>query len=134
MAIDLLTFSNPMTFLFEIINKCMFYFYLQCPFCSKAFLNSTFLQSHITRRHSEYSGKATSIAASAEEKQVISDSPVLKELQARLEATEAQLQQERLTVCYRGIFILTKLRHKGFGPSVCLLVFFSHFFTCLFRS
>lgn len=71
--------------------------YNKCPFCSKAFLNSTFLQSHITRRHSEHSGKAASIATSAEEKHLMSDSPALRELQARLEATEAQLQQERLS-------------------------------------
>lgn len=77
---------------------CATIFLLQCPFCSKAFLNSTFLQSHITRRHSEHSGKAASIAASAEEKHLMSDSPALRELQARLEATEAQLQQERLSV------------------------------------
>lgn len=72
--------------------------YFQCPFCSKAFLNSSFLQSHITRRHAEYSGKAASVAVTADDRQVIGESPALQELQARLEATEAQLQQQRMTV------------------------------------
>lgn len=72
--------------------------YFQCPFCSKAFLNSSFLQSHITRRHGEYSGKAASVAVTADDRQMIGESPALQELQARLEATEAQLQQQRMTV------------------------------------
>lgn len=71
--------------------------YNKCPFCSKAFLNSTFLQSHITRRHTEYAGKAASIAVAASDRQIIGDSPVLQELQARLEAAESQLQQERMS-------------------------------------
>ena len=71
--------------------------YNKCPFCSKAFLNSSFLQSHITRRHAEYSGKAASVAVTADDRQVIGESPALQELQARLEATEAQLQQQRMT-------------------------------------
>jgi len=30
---------------------CVYFLCPQCPFCSKAFLNSSFLQSHIHRRH-----------------------------------------------------------------------------------
>ncbi|KAK3094724.1 hypothetical protein FSP39_005449 [Pinctada imbricata] len=34
--------------------------YNKCPFCPKAFLNSSFLQSHINRRHTDYSQYAAS--------------------------------------------------------------------------
>ncbi|XP_061194071.1 cilium assembly protein DZIP1-like isoform X2 [Saccostrea echinata] len=41
--------------------------YNKCPFCPKAFLNSSFLQSHINRRHNDFSGKAASVAVGAEQ-------------------------------------------------------------------
>lgn len=41
--------------------------YNKCPFCPKAFLNSSFLQSHINRRHNDFSGKAASVAMGAEQ-------------------------------------------------------------------
>ncbi|KAL5004931.1 hypothetical protein ScPMuIL_018387 [Solemya velum] len=31
--------------------------YNKCPFCPKGFLNNSFLQSHITRKHTDYNGK-----------------------------------------------------------------------------
>ncbi|XP_063429640.1 cilium assembly protein DZIP1L-like [Mytilus trossulus] len=71
--------------------------YNKCQYCSKAFLNSTFLQSHIMRRHGEYSGKAASVAVTPNDRQIMAESPGLRDLQQRLEATEAQLQQERMS-------------------------------------
>ncbi|XP_078313017.1 uncharacterized protein LOC111134574 isoform X2 [Crassostrea virginica] len=41
--------------------------YNKCPFCPKAFLNSSFLQSHLNRRHNDFSGKAASVAIGAEQ-------------------------------------------------------------------
>lgn len=61
-------------------------------------MNSTFLQSHIMRRHGEYSGKAASAAVTPNDRQIMAESPGLRDLQQRLEATEAQLQQERMSV------------------------------------
>lgn len=45
----------------------MYWLLFQCPFCPKAFLNSSFLQSHINRRHNDFSGKAASVAMGAEQ-------------------------------------------------------------------
>lgn len=39
--------------------------FFQCPFCPKAFLNSSFLQSHVNRRHNDFSGKAASVGVGA---------------------------------------------------------------------
>ncbi|XP_048745463.2 cilium assembly protein DZIP1-like isoform X2 [Ostrea edulis] len=39
--------------------------YNKCPFCPKAFLNSSFLQSHVNRRHNDFSGKAASVGVGA---------------------------------------------------------------------
>nr|XP_022339431.1 zinc finger protein Dzip1-like isoform X2 [Crassostrea virginica] len=41
--------------------------YNKCPFCPKAFLNSSFLQSHLNRRHNDFSAKAASVAMGAEQ-------------------------------------------------------------------
>ena len=85
-------------------------FHFQCPFCPKAFLNSSFLQSHITRRHSSGVGSAVSSGVgSGEPSKAISpdhgvgdslaNNPQLEtefsHIKERLRATEAQLEEER---------------------------------------
>ena len=58
----------------------------------------------------------------ADDRQIISESPALQELQARLEATEAQLQQERLSVCY-VLKIIDCYMHCAYSND-CLILFF----------
>lgn len=73
--------------------------YNKCPFCSKAFLNSSFLQSHINRRHGDQSViRPASIAAPTQQ---VPEKPSefqlqMEELRERLHATETQLQQEKI--------------------------------------
>ncbi|ESO83867.1 hypothetical protein LOTGIDRAFT_236380 [Lottia gigantea] len=71
--------------------------YNKCPFCSKAFLNASFLQSHIFRRHHEFSSKASS-----SEPHQLSGGSMNKTLEAelnnikdRLHRTEAALKEEK---------------------------------------
>ena len=74
----------------------------QCPFCSKAFLNSSFLQSHIHRRHGEYSPSSKD---SQQTDQGMVPSPAgpqapeieqeLNEIRERLKHTETELRHEK---------------------------------------
>ncbi|XP_071085075.1 cilium assembly protein DZIP1L-like isoform X1 [Haliotis cracherodii] len=69
--------------------------YNKCPYCTKAFLNSSFLQSHITRRH----GGSVGVSKSSSPTHGGSINQTLElELQAikeRLQMTESQLKDER---------------------------------------
>lgn len=81
----------------------MHYFHLQCPLCSKAFLNNSFLQSHIQRRHGDFSpaGKEnvspeTGLVPSQKSGKI--DTALeeqLLEIKERLKQTESQLNHER---------------------------------------
>ena len=75
------------------------YFHSQCPQCSKAFINASFLNAHVARRHPEYVNQLVpSIgqmtpptpqpANNALERQLL-------DIQQRLIHTEAQLVEER---------------------------------------
>ena len=71
-------------------------FILQCPFCSKAFLNSSFLQSHIHRRHGEFSPSSKSSQPS--EQGAVLEPEIeqeLAEIRGRLKQTESQLAHEK---------------------------------------
>ncbi|XP_060079369.1 cilium assembly protein DZIP1-like isoform X2 [Ylistrum balloti] len=72
--------------------------YNKCPFCSKAFLNSSFLQSHINRRHGDQSVHSAVITAPTQpEPEKPSEFQLqMDELRERLHATETQLQQEKV--------------------------------------
>ncbi|XP_074658037.1 uncharacterized protein LOC141911004 isoform X2 [Tubulanus polymorphus] len=87
--------------------------YNKCPFCQKAFLSSSFLQSHIVRRHGEYASAFNGHVPHQQQQQVpvaASLSPTgstnhnellereLREIKERLIATESQLQKERNTL------------------------------------
>ena len=91
-------------------DSFLVYFYFQCPFCPKAFLNSSFLQAHISRRHGSGVGSAVSSGVgSGEPSKAISpdhgvgdslaNNPQLEtefiQIKERLRATEAQLEEER---------------------------------------
>ncbi|KAK7482854.1 hypothetical protein BaRGS_00025887 [Batillaria attramentaria] len=86
--------------------------YNKCPFCPKAFLNSSFLQSHISRRHGSGAGSAISSGVGSGSgdpiKMVSPDHGVgdglannpqfeaeFSQIKERLRATEAQLEEER---------------------------------------
>lgn len=72
--------------------------YNKCPFCSKAFLNSSFLQSHIHRRHGEYSPSSKD-SQQTEQGMVPQVAPEIEqelmEIRERLKQTETQLSHER---------------------------------------
>ncbi|XP_053404579.1 cilium assembly protein DZIP1L-like isoform X4 [Mercenaria mercenaria] len=77
--------------------------YNKCPFCSKAFLNNSFLQSHIQRRHGEY-GQPSKDSPSQEQGMAPQQGQVkmntvleqeFQEIRERLKNTEAQLHHER---------------------------------------
>ncbi|WAR28897.1 DZI1L-like protein, partial [Mya arenaria] len=79
--------------------------YNKCPFCSKAFLNSSFLQSHIHRRHGGASPSDQATPSSNQQQQEPGQqgpqqfSTALEhefeEIRERLRQTEGQLQRER---------------------------------------
>nr|KAG5696484.1 hypothetical protein BaRGS_016523 [Batillaria attramentaria] len=86
--------------------------YNKCPFCPKAFLNSSFLQSHISRRHGSGAGSAISSGVGSGSgdpiKMLSPDHGVgdglannpqfeaeFSQIKERLRATEAQLEEER---------------------------------------
>ncbi|KAL4220080.1 Zinc finger protein dzip1 [Mactra antiquata] len=77
--------------------------YNKCPLCSKAFLNSSFLQSHLQRRHGEFSpmGKenispeAVSVQSHKPGKMDTALENELLEIKERLKQTESQLHHER---------------------------------------
>ncbi|XP_033759384.1 zinc finger protein Dzip1-like [Pecten maximus] len=73
--------------------------YNKCPFCSKAFLNSSFLQSHINRRHGDqsYARPASVAAPTQQQPEKPSEFQLqMEEMRERLHATETQLQQEKI--------------------------------------
>lgn len=74
----------------------------KCPFCTKAFLNNSFLQSHIQRRHGDFT-PPTKVSPTMEG-EVPTQMPArmgtaleqeLEEIRERLKHTEAQLHHER---------------------------------------
>ncbi|XP_055954593.1 cilium assembly protein DZIP1 [Patella vulgata] len=71
--------------------------YNKCPFCAKAFLNSSFLQAHIFRRHHEYSSKGSSTEAHGSSGGTISKTLEIElhEIKERLQMTEAALKEEK---------------------------------------
>ncbi|KAL8624507.1 hypothetical protein ACOMHN_053050 [Nucella lapillus] len=82
--------------------------YNKCPFCPKAFLNGSFLQAHISRRHGSGSGISSGVGSGEPSKAGSSDHGVgnslannpqfeaaFSEIRERLHATEAQLEEER---------------------------------------
>lgn len=80
--------------------------YFQCPYCPKAFLNTPFLQAHISRRHGSNAGSVLGSGdpskASSPDQGVgdsIANNPQMDaelcHIKARLHATEAQLEEER---------------------------------------
>lgn len=86
--------------------------YQKCPFCTKAFLNGSYLQSHIIRRHntgvvfppgSQRGGSGDSVPKAVSPDQGVGDSwannpqfeAELAHLKERLRGTEAQLEVER---------------------------------------
>lgn len=97
--------------------------FVQCPFCPKAFLNSSFLQGHISRRHgnSAGSGSGEPYNKAPSPDQGVGDSLAvnhhmdaeLSQIKERLQATEAQLQEERR--------ILASLRRKV-KKDICVYV------------
>ncbi|OWF49665.1 zinc finger protein Dzip1-like [Mizuhopecten yessoensis] len=72
--------------------------YNKCPFCSKAFLNSSFLQSHMNRRHGDQSIRPASIAPPTHQEPAKPSEfqRQMEELRERLQATESQLQNEKI--------------------------------------
>lgn len=74
--------------------------YNKCPFCSKAFLNSSFLQSHIHRRHGGSSPSSKDSQQTTEQGSVPSPQgqafeEEMNEIRERLKQTENQLSHER---------------------------------------
>ncbi|XP_060561608.1 cilium assembly protein DZIP1L-like isoform X2 [Ruditapes philippinarum] len=78
--------------------------YNKCPFCSKAFLNNSFLQSHIQRRHGEYAQQSSKDSSGQEPGSAPQQGPIkmntaleqeLQEIRERLKHTESQLHHER---------------------------------------
>jgi len=73
--------------------------FVQCAFCSKAFLNASFLQAHLARRHAE-SGRSqipsqTEPAPADQSSQNPELVRQLEELRDKLRQTESQLVEER---------------------------------------
>ncbi|XP_078614709.1 cilium assembly protein DZIP1L-like [Branchiostoma floridae x Branchiostoma japonicum] len=68
--------------------------YHKCPHCNKAFLNSSFLQQHVYRRHPESlpPSDATMVQSRAATQKLEGE---LTEIKERLRLTESQLQDER---------------------------------------
>ncbi|KAI8503930.1 Zinc finger protein dzip1 [Branchiostoma belcheri] len=68
--------------------------YHKCPHCNKAFLNSSFLQQHVYRRHPESlpPSDATLVQSRAATQKLEGE---LGEIKERLRLTESQLQDER---------------------------------------
>ena len=64
----------------------------QCPYCSKAFVHSAYLQSHVQRKHSEYLPPS---ADSETKKQSQRMEHEIEELRERLRMTETQMEEER---------------------------------------
>ncbi|KAJ8310307.1 hypothetical protein KUTeg_012172 [Tegillarca granosa] len=69
---------------------------ISAHFVPKAFLNNSFLQSHLNRRHGDYSGKAASVPVGGADNNVNQELLAeLKEIKERLQFTESQLQREK---------------------------------------
>ncbi|XP_071798375.1 uncharacterized protein [Asterias amurensis] len=66
--------------------------YHKCPYCSKAFVHSAYLQSHVQRKHSEYLPPS---ADSETKKQSQRMEHEIEELRERLRMTETQMEEER---------------------------------------
>ncbi|KAK3586230.1 hypothetical protein CHS0354_014051 [Potamilus streckersoni] len=70
--------------------------YNKCPYCTKAFLNSSFLTSHINRRHAEYFG--SHMSPTTDQREVSPNRELeaeLQEVKERLKMKEAQLKEEK---------------------------------------
>ena len=101
-------------------NACFVLFLPQCPFCAKAFLNNSYLQSHITRRHTGGgSSNKDSSSVVSPDLGVGSDSghnqleTEVSQIKERLLKQEAELQEER-----RALLSL-KNKVRGHG-SLCV--------------
>ncbi|XP_064639285.1 cilium assembly protein DZIP1L-like isoform X3 [Lineus longissimus] len=69
--------------------------YNKCPYCQKAFINPSFLQAHMTRRHSEYMSSQTPSPINLHVGGNPSLEKELQEFKERLRQTESQLLEER---------------------------------------
>ncbi|KAL3846509.1 hypothetical protein ACJMK2_017489 [Sinanodonta woodiana] len=70
--------------------------YNKCPYCTKAFLNSSFLTSHINRRHTEIFGSHISPSSDQREFSPNRDLEAeLQEVREKLKMRESQLQEEK---------------------------------------
>ncbi|XP_064615203.1 LOW QUALITY PROTEIN: cilium assembly protein DZIP1L-like [Liolophura sinensis] len=67
--------------------------YNKCPYCSKAFLNASFLQAHIVRRHGDSASPSQSPQSPARLNTALEKE--LLEIKERLKMTETLLQSER---------------------------------------
>ena len=62
--------------------------YHQCAYCSKVFLNVSYLQAHMTRRHAD-------VSTATSQKQTLELERELERIKERLKITESDLQIER---------------------------------------
>ena len=80
--------------------------YFQCPYCPKAFLNGSFLQAHVHRRHelhdqgggSDMYCAALKEAGASVEDRYRSVETELSGIRERLQATEVELREEKSLV------------------------------------
>jgi len=72
---------------------------LQCSRCPKAFINQTFLDAHMAKRHSDVNVEIESAAAAARPLSAAAESPLtqpaeLESIRKRLQQTEQRLMHE----------------------------------------
>ncbi|ROI15733.1 Zinc finger protein DZIP1L [Anabarilius grahami] len=85
--------------------------YHKCQFCEKSFVNYSYLQAHVQRRHPEVTD-----AERQKKRKVEQMEDGIEELKERLRLTQMQLQAERETDSLRRQQKLQLLQNKEVGP------------------
>ena len=102
----------PLSLFVEIAIICIILLlYFQCPYCTKGFVNQTFMQAHLMRRHSEQISQLAASNQQSSQQGTTQPAPSgttetqssvnesvereLEEMRERLRLTESQLTEER---------------------------------------
>ena len=67
----------------------------QCPYCEKAFIHATYLQSHLQRKHAEFMTQTEDVEARKENERLEKE---IEGLRDKLNLMESQFDDERKTL------------------------------------
>ena len=65
---------------------------MQCPYCDKAFIHATYLQSHLQRKHIEFMTVPEDVEARKENERLAAE---MESMRDKMRLTESQFEEER---------------------------------------